>query len=78
MECGILPLVVVVESLQLVLDLLGGVQLWVWSVVDVQYLLKRSSLNSYRKTMEEENNPTEQDMQRPLSAAAEQTTRAVK
>jgi hypothetical protein len=48
------------------------------SVVTFFFLLKRSSLNSYRKTMEEENNPTEQDMQRPLSAAAEQTTRAVK
>jgi len=30
------------------------------------------------KTMEEKNSPTEQDMQRPLSAAAEQTTRAIK
>jgi len=28
--------------------------------------------------MEEKNSPTEQDMQRPLSAAAEQTTRAIK
>ena len=39
MGCGILPLVTVVESLQLVLDLLVGVQLWVWSVVGVQVTL---------------------------------------
>jgi len=30
------------------------------------------------QTMKENNHPTEQDMQHPLSAAVEQTTRAIK